>query len=434
MHIPWANTKYKCDQAGGYWGANACWIHKEDYLKFIEETGYIPPTIPPPPPALGAESLIAAAYHLINDGEQFFNTWTGLTFQEPPKDLFGRIFWSLGVLGQGILSTATFPFAIAGFLMEESVQGVGMGAYMLATAKMWEELDTYLHTYKSTMDAAVTSTKTIATLNPVVGGASLFYIGSAMMSYEAFRKITDRKLIEAYAEAERIGEKIDWASKHGTLRIQSTPNYAEIWIDNVNTEYITPETFKDMDVGTYDLTLRRYSARREVWDIFSFTTTIEPGRKREIFVRIPPKVTTDEETPGQTDEGDEPILPNYINAQVKGEYAIDGDTFTTTTGERIRLLAIDAPELGRPWALESKESLGLNIEDKNIQLRIQTHKSLDEYGRTLAICSNYKGDISTFQLSAGLATVFIHEDDIYDTQKYISAEQVAKDRHIGIWS
>ena len=123
-----------------------------------------------------------------------------------------------------------------------------------------------------------------------------------------------------------------------------------------------------------------------------------------------------------------------INAEVTGDHAIDGDTFVTTTGERIRLLAIDAPEIGRQWAEEATEALGLMIEDKKIQLKIQSNKPLDQYGRTLALCSNYKGDISVFQLSSGLARTDFFPDDIYDTTKYTAAEQLARDRKIGIWS
>ncbi len=68
---------------------------------------------------------------------------------------------------------------------------------------------------------------------------------------------------------------------------------------------------------------------------------------------------------------------------------LDGDTFVTTTGERIRLLGIDAPEVAHhdtvlePFGTESTNWLAARILNTNVQLCVGI-EGTDRYGRTLA--------------------------------------------------
>jgi len=380
------------------------------------------------PPEVQEGSLIA------EHGAGLFEAWTELAFQEPPEDILGRILWTGGVIGQLIISASTFPAAIASFLLEEAVQSYGMGAYMLSTAGAYEELEEYLEKFGTFISILEGSVKTMATINPIAGGAVMIYMAAAKAQHAAFTKANDRNILNKAEKDEELRKKLEERATYATLRLQSSPTGASIFRDGIDLELITPETFKNMDAGTYAFTLKKWSAVRDIEELIEFNVTLDAGYKKEIFARIPKTIDGVPGTAEDPDESSEQQLPDYIKAEVTGDHAIDGDTFATSTGERIRVLAIDAPEIGRPWAEESKEALGLQIEDKKIQLRIQGHKPLDQYGRTLAICSNYKGDIGVFQLSAGLARTNFFEDDMYDTQKYISAEQVAKDRKIGIWS
>ena len=380
------------------------------------------------------QETIGRAYALVEHGIGLYNTWTKLAFSEPPKDIIGRIIWTLGVLGQLILSAFTFPAAIASFLMEESVQTAGMGAYMLATAKRWDLLDEYLPLYLSHIIGAETATKTLASINPISGGAVIAYMQAAELSWNAFRKITDTKLLEQAEKDRKTREMLLEQQKYGELRLTSVPSQAEIWIDGENTELLTPETFKKIPAGHHVIELRYYNTKTQDWDILVFEIDIEPGRRKEIRAHIPQKIQSTQEGATPPQETDTPRLPKWITAEVTGDHAIDGDTFITTQGEHIRLLAINAPELDQPYGELAKEYLNQQIQDKKIQLRIQTHKPLDGYGRTLAICKNYKGDISLMLLTAGLARTLIMPDDIYDPTKYTEAENNAKTRRIGIWS
>lgn len=94
---------------------------------------------------------------------------------------------------------------------------------------------------------------------------------------------------------------------------------------------------------------------------------------------------------------------------IAGCRVTDGDTIRCGD-ERIRLLGIDAPELsghcrrGRVCApgdpMASKESLRNALTG---QLRIQ-RVSTDRYGRTIALVSGGKGDLSCWQLQRRQAT------------------------------
>ena len=459
---------------------------------------------------------------VLEKGERMWNNWIGLSTEPIPEDNLGKVDYGIRMITQVGLSKLTESAGMAAFLLEEAVQAIGMGAFLLYQAQDFETLDTYLDNYNNVLSSAEDGVVGLAAINPLIGGVVMMYLNAARHGYDGLRSAVDYKLVEQAEKDEALRKKLLDAATLGTLRLSSVPSSAEIWINNENTELITPETFKNIDIGAYDITLRKYNSTREEWDIFSFTINLEAGRKKEIHVRIPPTVTSEEEeaekatygrlmlksrptsaeihlngvntglltpetfkemTPGtheiklrafsrrlnvwdeytfsipiekgkktevivnipgkafdkiieglETDTDEEPQLGEFVKAEVTGEYAIDGDTFITTTGERIRILAIDAPEIGRPWADVSKESLSMEVEDKKVYLRIQSHKPLDMHGRTLAICRNYKGDIAVHQLSSGLARVAEFEDDLFDYGKYYSAEQVAKDRGIGIWS
>ena len=381
-----------------------------------------------------AETPPVEYFELVKHGEGLYESWTKLAFQKPPTDILGRILWSAGIMGQLVVSLFTFPAALGAFLLEEAVQSYGMGAYMLSTSKSYDMLRDYLDGYKSFIDSAETGAKTLATLTPITGGAVLIYMHAAKAQALAFEQANDRNLLKQAESDEALRKKLLDDAKYGSLRLQSSPSLAQIFMNGEDLQLQTPETFKQMDEGAYVVLLKKYSAARDVEETFEFTVNLEAGRKKEIFARIPKTVEGVPGTGEEPGETDTPQLPTWIKAEITGEYAIDGDTFITTTGERIRILGIDAPEIGRPWSEESREALSILVEDKKISLRIQSHKPMDKYNRTLAICSSWKGDIAVFQLSSGLARVAEFKDDIFDYSKYYAAEQVAKDRKIGIWS
>ena len=58
-----------------------------------------------------------------------------------------------------------------------------------------------------------------------------------------------------------------------------------------------------------------------------------------------------------------------------------GETFTVADGRRVRLLGVDAPELGRCMSSEAKQRLSQLVLGKHIRMKDVAH---DDYGRILA--------------------------------------------------
>lgn len=466
--------------------------------------------------------IMETAHALIDDGEGLADTWTSLAFQEPPDDFFGRILWSLGLIGQLIISFFTFPAALALFLLEEAMQTYGMGAYMLQTAGEYEESRDYLENYLKFINACYTGAKTLALLSPITGGAVLMYTEAAKVSQDAFVKANEANLLKQAEKDERIRQRLVDDAYYGKLILRSTPSNAEIWLNGENTELLTPETFKRIEQKEYLIELRYYDKKVEEWQIYGFWTKVFPGKKKEIYIHLPPGITGDgeidppagtsrlsiysnpsyaeiyinnentglltpetfknmnpnpygikvrafnkkrqewdeheiflelfpntkteikinipaktseqEEEPDPVEEDEEPQLPNVMKAEVTGDYAVDGDTFQTTEGERIRVMGIDTPEMGQPWSQEAKEYLHELIGGKKVYLKIWTDNPIDVYGRTLATCTTSRGTPAYLILIAGLARVFIADDAQYDPAYYYTAEQIAKDRKVGIWT
>lgn len=88
----------------------------------------------------------------------------------------------------------------------------------------------------------------------------------------------------------------------------------------------------------------------------------------------PPLPDSQEPTPPM-----EEIISVFVND------VIDGDTFDTAEGYRIRLADVDAPEIDETGYLESVEYLELLVEDKTICLNIDSISVTDPYGRYVCL-------------------------------------------------
>lgn len=100
---------------------------------------------------------------------------------------------------------------------------------------------------------------------------------------------------------------------------------------------------------------------------------------------------------------------------VTGCYAVDGDTIRCGR-ERIRLLAIDAPEQGQCPPGRRCAPGDPKRSTQNLQLALDPTMRIervgqDRYGRTLALVRSRKGDLSCLQLRTGNAIYRADWDD-----------------------
>jgi micrococcal nuclease len=112
---------------------------------------------------------------------------------------------------------------------------------------------------------------------------------------------------------------------------------------------------------------------------------------------------------------------------------IDGDTFRLETGQPVRLIGIDAPELLQPGGEKSREYLAHLILGKNITLE-RGSEDRDKYNRLLRFV--YIGDlcINEEMIRRGYAEARYLFSDNHTREYYIQLEIEAETARAGLWS
>jgi endonuclease YncB( thermonuclease family) len=128
-----------------------------------------------------------------------------------------------------------------------------------------------------------------------------------------------------------------------------------------------------------------------------------------------------------------------IDEWVRVRKVSDGDTLRLVDGRRIRLVGLDAPELGRdgrpdePYAETARAALQAMIGKGRVGLRFDQGRS-DGHGRTLAHAFDERGhSLAAELLSRGLATTLFVPPNGWQAQCYAAAEDSAREHGLGRW-
>jgi micrococcal nuclease len=129
-------------------------------------------------------------------------------------------------------------------------------------------------------------------------------------------------------------------------------------------------------------------------------------------------------------------------ALVRVQKVLDGDSFTTVSGDTVRLVSIQAPHLSfakrpkfKPWAgaMHAKAALKRLISDTSVRLYYGGRK-VDRYGRLLAHVRTPKGQwVQGLLLQAGHARVFSFSDNRKLLRRMLALEAKARANKRGIW-
>lgn len=111
---------------------------------------------------------------------------------------------------------------------------------------------------------------------------------------------------------------------------------------------------------------------------------------------------------------------------------IDGDTFEISSGAKVRLAGIDAPEYPNGClSLESRNRLEQLVRDRSVKAyQIET----DHFGRQVAYVYEGNLDVNKAMVSEGLAMV---DPDTKENPKTLEIEQAEREARLarrGIWS
>ena len=145
-----------------------------------------------------------------------------------------------GVIGSVIL---------AEFIAEEAVQMAGMGVYQAMQTKDAEVTRQAIENYKNILNACKTIHEHMKYLDPIG------------FSFDAFFEAAENNV----ANYEKVLAHFEEKENYGKLRITSKPSYAEIWIDDEFSGYLTPETLK-IPVGVYKITIRAKGYHDKVFE------------------------------------------------------------------------------------------------------------------------------------------------------------------------
>lgn len=116
----------------------------------------------------------------------------------------------------------------------------------------------------------------------------------------------------------------------------------------------------------------------------------------------------------------------------------DGDTITLNTGEKVRLLQIDTPELaqGECYATQARTALVnlLNSKGALVLRRDPRLEEVDQYGRLLRYIFKGKINVSLKMVQTGAAAPYFYrgEKGAY-SQSILAAAIQAKKKKIGLW-
>lgn len=89
---------------------------------------------------------------------------------------------------------------------------------------------------------------------------------------------------------------------------------------------------------------------------------------------------------------------------------LDGDTLRLPDGQRVRLAAVDTPELGRPCAAEARDFTAARLAQATAFALDPPAPPRDHYGRLLADVLLDGESLSAALLGAGLATLYECDD------------------------
>jgi endonuclease YncB( thermonuclease family) len=111
---------------------------------------------------------------------------------------------------------------------------------------------------------------------------------------------------------------------------------------------------------------------------------------------------------------------------------IDGDTITLTNGWKVRLIGINAPETGTPFAYEATEKLIELIGNQSVTLKRDTENT-DQYGRLLRYVYAGNTFINLEMVKQGYAAAYSISPNLKHKRDFESAEEEAIDSGIGMW-
>lgn len=112
---------------------------------------------------------------------------------------------------------------------------------------------------------------------------------------------------------------------------------------------------------------------------------------------------------------------------------IDGDTFRLASGESVRLLGINAPEMSEPGGDIAKDVLTIMLHDKQVRL-VRDISDQDDYNRLLRHVYVNNTNINGEMIRLGYAEARFYPPDTLHAAEFRELEKIAVRNRRGLWS
>lgn len=129
------------------------------------------------------------------------------------------------------------------------------------------------------------------------------------------------------------------------------------------------------------------------------------------------------------------VFPFFLIAQTtKVVRVIDGDTYVISSGEKVRMLGIDAPEMSTYFGNDAKQYLKHLIEGKTIRLKDDVmNQDKDRYGRLLRYTYLNNQDINLRMVCDGYAIAYTRFK-FSKKSSYTHCQSTATKEKLGMWA
>jgi micrococcal nuclease len=132
------------------------------------------------------------------------------------------------------------------------------------------------------------------------------------------------------------------------------------------------------------------------------------------------------------------LFLNILASAATVDRVIDGDTVVLDNDERVRLIGVDAPEVGQPGAERAQAFLeGMTAAADEIELQYDSDypgDRKDTHGRTLAYLHLPNGICINAELIRRGYCKVLRDFPFSRKGQFINYEKEAQERHLGIWA
>lgn len=129
---------------------------------------------------------------------------------------------------------------------------------------------------------------------------------------------------------------------------------------------------------------------------------------------------------------------NIILEEKQGPFkvikVVDGDTLDLNNSMRLRLSAINTPEVGECYYQEAKDKLSSLVLNKDVYIE-KDISDMDKYGRYLRYVYLNSIPVNKYLVQEGYAKVFDkYKDDTSKHAEFKEVEKLANQSKLGVWS